>query len=424
MPKYKSTFKTLRGERFPPLNVNAKVDDRGVFRVYYRGKGPIDGAKLVKAPIWEGEGKGNGKIRRPVVVQGIVDAPQAWWDQYYAMKWDRTVPGEDEKDRVIQGTWEHLWNRFQATRHWETKVGKSARKNHRTSANQILPLMGAVKVKQTRPERIEQMIQKKEVGYKKADGTVVPPAPMGARGLRQTFLQLGDLAVKLGWIVKNPVADIEKPRTANPKGHRTWSVEEVEKARATYPIANEDGTGNLTRRLVELGVAWGPRAGDLVRLGWQDIKDGILTFTPAKTRISTGAEVHLNATAQNTNNGEYLAQVLALCPKSERYFFMKEPRGSNQYRKGRVVDLHPQPRSYNWVEEQMKTIRAEAGLHPKCTSHGLRKHFATLMADRDVPLTQIASALGDTEASALIYVKERDKRRASLLATGGIPVAA
>ena len=40
-----------------------------------------------------------------------------------------------------------------------------------------------------------------------------------------------------------------------------------------------------------------------------------------------------------------------------------------------------------------------------------------MMADRDVPLLSLASALGDTQESAMIYIKKRDERRASLAAS-------
>jgi integrase len=79
--------------------------------------------------------------------------------------------------------------------------------------------------------------------------------------------------------------------------------------------------------------------------------------------------------------------------------------------------LKPEPWSYTRLEKTVREWRATAGVSDECTAHGLRKTFATMMADRDVPLLSLASALGDTPESAMIYIKKRDERRASLQAS-------
>jgi integrase len=171
----------------------------------------------------------------------------------------------------------------------------------------------------------------------------------------------------------------------------------------------------MARRFLEMEIAWGARASDLVLLGWKNIDAGVLTFTPMKTRISTGKVVHVDATDQNGNNGEHLAAVLALCPKNETFFFQKQPLGSNQHRK--IVAFKHEPWSYEWLRERVGEWRAIAGVSDKCTAHGLRKTFAIMMADRRVELLDLATALGDTPESAMIYIRKRNERLASLRAT-------
>jgi hypothetical protein len=61
------------------------------------------------------------------------------------------------------------------------------------------------------------------------------------------------------------------------------------------------------------------------------------------------------------------------------------------------------------------------GLSIECIAHGLRKTFAMMRADRDVPLLSLASALGDKPESATIYIKKRDERGASLQASRKAP---
>jgi integrase len=211
--------------------------------------------------------------------------------------------------------------------------------------------------------------------------------------------------------------DIPTPKSQNKDGHHTWTLDEVAAWRDAFPILNADGTPCMARRFLEMEVAWGARAGDLLQLGWENIDAGVISFTPQKTRISTGKVVHLDATDQNGNNGEHLAAVLAHCPRNEAFFFQKPPAGFNQYTKGKVVALKPEPWSYTRLEKDVREWRATASVGDECTAHGLRKTFATMMADRDVPPLALASALGDTLESAMIYIKKRDERRASLAAS-------
>lgn len=157
----------------------------------------------------------------------------------------------------------------------------------------------------------------------------------------------------------------------------------------------------------------------MLQLGWKNIEGGVISFLPEKTRTSTGKTVHLDATAHNGNNGEHLAAVLALCAKSDTYFFQQPPRGSNQYNRHKIVAFKHLPWSYTRLEKdlRLKWKPLVPGIAADATAHGLRKTFATMMADRDVELLNLASALGDTPESAMIYIKKRNERRASLAAS-------
>jgi hypothetical protein len=117
------------------------------------------------------------------------------------------------------------------------------------------------------------------------------------------------------------VRDIKKPKSKNKDGHHTWALDEVAGWREAFPVLNADGSPCIARRFLEMEIAWGARASDLLQLGWKNVDSGVVSFTPTKTRTSTGKVAHLDATEQNGNNGEHLAGVLAHCPKSETFFF-------------------------------------------------------------------------------------------------------
>lgn len=404
MRKYRSTFRQADGAPFPPDRVKAQII-KGRLYTYFREGGPdrkihvITGARLVRV--------------------GVVELSPGWWDQYFSLKHGRPLPAaegaEIEKGRALPGSWDALINDYtQTNRRW-LGMAEETQSGYRTYLRKIASILGPHKVAKTQPEQIEALILKKQFGVPGDDEQKA--APMGARMLRQVFSLLCEHArKKLKWIDQNPVRDIEKPKSANPDGHRTWAEAGVSAWRETYPYANPDGTACMARRFLELALAWGPRAGDLLDLGWKNIEAGEISFKPKKTRNSTGAVVHL-AVDNIAEDREHLLAVLALCPRDEKFFFQKPPRGMNQYNRHKLVALIPEPWSYTRLRKSVRDWRAAAGLPEDCTSHGLRKLFATRMANRGVDLQDIADALGDTIDSARIYVAARNKRAGSLRAT-------
>ena len=61
------------------------------------------------------------------------------------------------------------------------------------------------------------------------------------------------------------------------KGHRTWTDEEIAAFEAHFPIGTE-------ARLAFTLLLWtGQRRGDVVRMGRDHVKDGIITITQQKT---------------------------------------------------------------------------------------------------------------------------------------------
>jgi integrase len=216
----------------------------------------------------------------------------------------------------------------------------------------------------------------------------------------------------LHWIEVNLARDIAKPKSKNKNGHHTLSDAEVEKLRTAHPDYASD-----ERTFLEIGIAWGPRAGDLCQLGWKNIEHGLISFTPEKTRHSTGAEVTLPVT------GEHVAAVLAQRSKTDTFFFQQPPKGSNQYNRDKLVALNPKPWDYSRARKMWKEMRERAGIGDEPTIHSMRKAFATRMANKGANPQDIADALGDTLASAMIYTKKRDKRAGAARAIQLVEVA-
>ncbi len=378
-----------------PRYVNAKVNG-GVLRCYFRGphgKGTIQGARLVRT--------------------GVVECSARWWDTYWSLRHGKPLPVEDgaepivEKGGLVPGSWDSLIAHYKAHNTGWKAMGEKTQNGYLIYQNHISRVIGSHGVAITDFDDVQALIDAKRTDK---NGAAVQ--------LHRVFGLLFEHArLSLKWVGVNPVRDIKKPKSKNKDGHHTWTLDEVTGWREAFPILNADGSPCMARRFLEMEIAWGSRASDLLQLGWKNVDSGVVSFAPTKTRISTGKVVHLDATDQNGNNGEHLAAVLAHCPKSETFFLQKPPAGFNQHTKGKVVALNPEPWSYTRLEKTVRQWRATAGVSDECTAHGLRKTFATMMADRDVPLLSLASALGDTPESAMIYIKKRDERRASLQAS-------
>lgn len=389
--KYKTSFVQLDGSPLPLYTHPTLV--QGVFRIYYRHPA----VKLAR-----GEGTIKGAILR---AGGKVELSRAWWDRYQNLRYGRPLPDTDEDAAVepggiVPGSWDALIADFEVNNaRWKrNKPGSKA--ETKKYFRKLSEAIGPHKVAKTTSTHLKALIDKKEFGDR-ATGT--KPAPGAARVLRTTLHMLCEHArmAPLQWIAVNPVADIEKPQSANKKGHHTWTEAEVNAWRLAFPDPMSEA-----RRFLEIALAFGARAGDLMSLGWQNIADGVLSFTPEKTEGSTGVEVHLEI------RGSHLLAVLEHCPKNRPFFFQQPVAGSNQWTDAaNLVALRAKPWSYSRLVKSFGLWREAAGLDTRCKIHGLRKTFATRMANAGASVQDVADALGDTVESAQIYIQARDRRK-------------
>lgn len=76
---------------------------------------------------------------------------------------------------------------------------------------------------------------------------------------------------------ENPTAGVTLLRGPKTGGHHTWTEEEMERFEARWPI------GTRARLAFDLLLYTGLRRGDVVKLGRQHVRDGIITFRTEKT---------------------------------------------------------------------------------------------------------------------------------------------
>jgi integrase len=383
MPKYK--FKTQDGARLPHGVQVTLVG--GVLRVYHRASRSVIPGAVLRAG-------------------GVIQLSRSWWATYFHHEKGAPLPERDddapvEHDRVVPKSWDALIAHFRENNRKFLRNSVGTQQGTGIYLDKISIAFGKLNVAKTlETDAIETLIRRKEFGDP-AKGIKARPA--AALHLYTAFSLLCEHARKqLKWIETNPLRDTDKPKTLNPEGHATWKLAEVEAFRAACP----DDLSSYECRLIEMATAWGCRTSDLLDLGWKNVDPttNTITFTPRKTKRSTGAKVTLPVT------GERLLAVLDHCPKDDTYFFQKHRKST------KVVDLRPQPLGYKRLRQLFDAVIAKAGLRDGLVMHGLRKFFATTMADNGADVQGIADALGDTLESAQVYIRERDAARSSMRA--------
>jgi integrase len=203
--------------------------------------------------------------------------------------------------------------------------------------------------------------------------------PEAANNLLKVLRVLLNYAVSVDMIPSNPTIGIKKYRSENPDGIHTWTEDEVPQFLARHPI------GTMAHLAMMLMLCLGQRRSDVVRMGWQHIRNGKITLRQEKTNTALLIPIHPD-----------LEQALALAPRNNLTF---------------LVTMFGKPFTTagfgNWFRERCD----EAGL-PQCSSHGLRKLAATRLTNVGCSDREIMAITGHKSVSQVSpYTKARDQSR-------------
>jgi integrase len=187
--------------------------------------------------------------------------------------------------------------------------------------------------------------------------------PEAANNLLKTLRVLLNYAVEIGMIASNPALRVKTYRSRNNEGYHSWSEEEIAAFEAKHPI------GTKARLALALALYTGQRRGDLVRLGWQNVRGDRISVRQQKTGAKLAIPIHPE-----------LARALAAAPKNNLTFLMTE-HGASFTAAG----------FGNWFRDRCN----EAGLH-QCTVHGLRKAACRRLAEAGCSANEIAAISGHT----------------------------
>lgn len=204
--------------------------------------------------------------------------------------------------------------------------------------------------------------------------------PHGANNFLVAMSVLFKWAMSNDMVETNPCDGVER-RKDKIKGHHPWTLEEVEKFRAYHPI------GTKPRLALDLLLFTGLRRSDVITVGRQHVKDGVLSLRTQKNKASAHIPIftELQASIDATPTGDLV--------------FLTNKRGLT-FQSGQSFS--------QWFQRQARN----AGLHERCTPHGLRKAGATIAANNGATAHELMAMFTWSRISmAEVYTKEADKAR-------------
>src|SRR5262249_18261681 len=178
--------------------------------------------------------------------------------------------------------------------------------------------------------------------------------PVAANSLRKVLRAMMKHAVEISLRADDPTRDVKAIRVKS-DGYHSWNDDEIARFEKRHPL------GSLARLALALLLYTGQRRSDVVRMGPQHIRNGVLHVRQEKTGIELAIPVHPTLTS-----------VIAETPTHHLTFLST--------RFGR-----PFTASYfgQWFREQCDM----AGLR-HCSAHGLRKAAARRLAEAGAPRTR------------------------------------
>jgi integrase len=181
-------------------------------------------------------------------------------------------------------------------------------------------------------------------------------------------------------LMKNdPTAGV---RVVRPKtdGFATWTEQEIARFESHWPI------GSKPRLALALGLYTAQRRADVVRIGRQMIRDGVIRLRQQKTGTPLAIPVHPD-----------LAAIIAATPAGHLTL---------------LVTVTGKSYGANAFSEMFRKWCDAAGLPSHCVFHGLRKASCTRLADAGASVHEIAAVSGHMTLKEIArYTKAADQAR-------------
>ncbi len=202
--------------------------------------------------------------------------------------------------------------------------------------------------------------------------------PEAANQFRKVLRAMMRHAVEIGLRADDPTKDVRAIRVKS-DGFHSWTDEEIAQ------FEDHHSVGSRARLAFALLLYTGQRRSDVVRMGRQHVRGGVLTVRQQKTGAELSIPVHPT-----------LKAILDDTPRDNMTFLTTQfgkPFTSNGFG--------------NWFRDQ-----CNAADLPQCSAHGLRKAAARWLAEAGCTAHEIASITGHASLKQVAhYTKAVDQGR-------------
>jgi integrase len=202
--------------------------------------------------------------------------------------------------------------------------------------------------------------------------------PGSANGLRNVLRVLMKHAVEVGLRADDPTRDVRAIRVKS-DGFHSWTDPEIDQFEATHSL------GSKPRLALALLLYTGQRRSDVVRMGRQHIRNGILAVCQIKTGVELKIPVHPE-----------LANVMDVHDADNMTFLVTE-----------LGKPFTAAGFSHWFRDRCDEARL-----PHCSAHGLRKAAARRLAEAGCTEHEIAAITGHASLREIArYTKAADQQR-------------
>jgi len=203
--------------------------------------------------------------------------------------------------------------------------------------------------------------------------------PHEAKNWLTAFRHFAKWTIERKLLRADPTAGVQVRRPKS-DGFHTWTDDEVAQFEAHWPV------GSKPRLALALGLYTAQRRGDVVRIGRQHIRDGVLTVRQEKTGVTLAIPVHPE-----------LARIIAATPVGHLTLLVTQTGKSY---------------GANDFSEMFRSWCDAADLPQRCVFHGLRKAACTRLADAGCTAHEIAAISGHKTLKEIErYTKGADQAR-------------
>lgn len=274
--------------------------------------------------------------------------------------------------RAQSGTLEWLVDAYKRSAHW-ANLKPSTRQMRDNILKRVVAENGAVPFRAITRRHINDGVDRR--------------LPHAGNTFRKVMSQMFAWALSVEIVPANPAQGATRHRIRS-DGHHTWTVAEVERFHARWPV------GTRERLAMDLALFTGLRRSDLAVVGRQHVRDGVISIRTEKT----GGVVHV--------------PVLPLLQASIDAL----PGGGLTF----LVTGHGQPfRSAASLGNWFRGACVAAGVPGRL--HGLRKAGATLAAEGGATAHQLMKMYGWKRLTeAEIYTMASDAKLLAAVAAGHI----